>query len=208
MRIIAGEFKSRPILSPPDDAPTRPIPDRVKESLFGLLRGHFEGAAVMDVFAGTGSIGLEALSRGAGQVVFVERSREVAALLRENIKAFKAEDRTRVVVGDALGPAALTACPRPAHLIFFDPPYDLLRTEIGRRRAFTQFARLVSMLDDTGFAMLRTEWPFEEGEEGSRTALSLEMPGAKGPESHIYRHTAVHLYMKDADAPAADATSA
>lgn len=198
MRIIAGEFKSRPILSPPDDAPTRPIPDRVKESLFGLLRGHFEGAAVMDVFAGTGSIGLEALSRGAGQVVFVERSREVAALLRENIKAFKAEDRTRVVVGDALGPAALTACPRPAHLIFFDPPYDLLRTEIGRRRAFTQFARLVSMLDDTGFAMLRTEWPFEEGEGPERREIDLAIEGAKGPETHVYRHTAVHLYMKDA----------
>lgn len=204
MRIIAGEFKSRKIHSPPDDAPTRPIPDRVKESLFGLLRGHFEDAAVMDVFAGTGSIGLEALSRGAREVVFVERDRDVAALLKDNIEMFGVKDRTRVVVGDALGPAALTACPRPAHLIFFDPPYDLLRTEIGRKRAFTQFARLVGMLDDSGFAMLRTEWPFEEGEEASRTKLDLTIPGAKGPETHVYRHTAVHLYMKNQVAPAAD----
>lgn len=202
MRIIAGEFKSRKIHSPPDHAPTRPIPDRVKESLFGHLRGHFEDAAVMDVFAGTGSIGLEALSRGAREVVFVERDPDVVALLRDNIEMFGVKDRTRVVAADALGPAALTACPRPAHLIFFDPPYDLLRTEIGRKRAFTQFARLVGMLDDTGFAMLRTEWPFEEGEEGARITLDLAMPGAKGPETHVYRHTAVHLYMRDTDAPA------
>lgn len=197
MRIIAGEFKSRKILSPPDDAPTRPIPDRVKESLFGLLRGHFEGASVMDVFAGTGSIGLEALSRGAAQVVFVERGRDVAATLRANIEMLGVQDRTRVVTGDALGPAALTACPRPVHLVFFDPPYDLLRTEIGRRRAFAQFAKLVALLDETGFAMLRTEWPFEEGEEQDRRAIDLTIPGAKGPETHVYRHTAVHLYMKE-----------
>jgi len=202
VRIIAGEFKSRKIYSPPDDAPTRPIPDRVKESLFGLLRGHFEDAAVMDVFAGTGSIGLEALSRGAREAVFVERDRDVAEMLRANIEMLGVKDRSRVVSADALGPAALTACPRPAHLIFFDPPYDLLRTEIGRKRAFTQFARLVGMLDDTGFAMLRTEWPFEEGEEGARRKLDLTIPGAKGPETHVYRHTAVHLYMKDQEAPA------
>ncbi len=202
MRIIAGEFKSRRLLSPPEDAPTRPIPDRVKESLFGLLRGHTEGASVFDVFAGTGSIGLEALSRGAAHVTFVERDREVAGSLRENIRLLGVEEQTRVVVGDALGPAALAACPRPAHLIFFDPPYDLLRTSVGRRRAFDQFSRFVALLDDQGYAMLRTEWPFRTQDGGE---IDLAIAGANGPETHVYRHTAVHLYMKGAIKDSAEA---
>jgi 16S rRNA (guanine966-N2)-methyltransferase len=78
MRIIAGAFRRRVLKTPPDGSVTRPIPDRVKESLFQLLRGHYEGATVFDAFSGTGAIGLEAVSRGAVKCVMVEKDRRIA----------------------------------------------------------------------------------------------------------------------------------
>src|ERR1044071_3842661 len=121
MRIIAGEFRSRRVLTPPDDSTTRPIPDRVKVSLFGLLRGHCEGANVFDGFAGTGAIGLEAISRGAARCVFVEKDRDAAAMLRQNIDSLGAAERSELIIGDALGPGALARVPRPLTLAFLDP---------------------------------------------------------------------------------------
>ncbi len=85
MRIIAGEFRRRLLRTPEGYDKTRPLPDRVKESLFGLLRGHCEGARVLDCFAGSGAFGLEMISRGAAQVVMVERDRAVARILQANI---------------------------------------------------------------------------------------------------------------------------
>jgi len=160
MRIIAGEFRSRRLLTPPDALTTRPMPDRVRESLFGILRGHTEGAAVFDAFAGTGSIGLEAVSRGASRCVFVERDRGSAQMLRANIEMLGADDRCELVVGDALGPGALARCPRPVHLVFMDPPYPLLLDATGWRRVKAQLEQLIQRLDAGGFAVLRTPWPF------------------------------------------------
>jgi 16S rRNA (guanine(966)-N(2))-methyltransferase RsmD len=160
MRIIAGEFRSRRLFTPADGLTTRPMPDRVRESLFGILRGHTEGAAVFDAFAGTGSIGLEAISRGASRCVFVERDRDSVEILRRNIASLGVEDRCEVVHGDALGAGALARCPRPVHLVFMDPPYDLVRQPAGWRRVKAQFEQLVARLDESGFAVLRTPWPF------------------------------------------------
>lgn len=160
MRIIAGEFKKRRLQGPPDDSVTRPIPDQVKESLFNILRGHCQDGAAFDCFAGTGSIGLEALSRGCPRCVFVERDRRIAEILRANIEHCGAGDRAEVVVGDALGAGALSRCPRPVHLVFFDPPYPLVRQEASWKRVKEQFSRAVALLDDTGYAVLRTPWPF------------------------------------------------
>src|SRR5947207_11069089 len=84
MRIIAGEFRSRKILPPASDV-TRPITDRVKQSLFDILNPHIEGAIVYDCFAGTGSMGLECLSRGAKHVTFFESDKSAARLLKKNI---------------------------------------------------------------------------------------------------------------------------
>jgi len=160
MRIIGGEYRSRRLLSPKDAETTRPIPDRVKESLFGLLRGHCEDAAVFDGFAGTGAIGLEAISRGAARCVFVERDRDAAEMLRQNIESMDATDRCELVIGDALGPGALARCPRPANLIFLDPPYPLVRDPVGWKRVRSQFERMIDLLADDGFAIIRTPWPF------------------------------------------------
>lgn len=166
MRIIAGEFRSRRLLTPKDDSVTRPIPDRVKESLFGLLRGHCEGASVFDAFAGTGAIGLEAVSRGAARCVMVEKDRGAAELLQRNIDALGAGDRCELVIGDALGPGAMARCPRPVTLAFFDPPYPLIRDAIGWKRTRAQFEKVIECLDEQGFAILRTPWPFLIEEPG------------------------------------------
>lgn len=160
MRIIAGEFRSRKLLTPKDDSVTRPIPDRVKESLFGLLRGHCEGASVFDTFAGTGALGLEAVSRGAERCIMVEKDRGAAEILRANIESLGAADRCEVIVGDALGAGALARCPRPLTLAFFDPPYPLVRDAIGWKRVRSQVERVIDLLTPDGFVVVRTPWPF------------------------------------------------
>jgi 16S rRNA (guanine966-N2)-methyltransferase len=160
MRIIAGRFRSRKLLTPKDAQTTRPIPDRVKESIFSMLRGNCEGAAVLDAFAGTGAIGLEALSRGAERVVFVERDRFAQQMLAANIEALGVEDEVELVKSDALGPATLARCPQPVDLAFFDPPYPLVLDTLGWDRVRRQLARIIPMLSDSGFLILRTPWPF------------------------------------------------
>ncbi len=169
MRIIAGEFRSRLLETPKDAETTRPMPDRVRVSIFGLLRGHCEGATVFDGFAGTGSMGLEAVSRGASRCVLVENDREVASLLRRNVEALGVVDRAEVVVGDALGAGALARAPRPLTLAFLDPPYPLIRSELGYRRVMARVSELVEILSPDGFVLLRTPWPM-------RVVASAEPP--------------------------------
>src|SRR4051812_7880453 len=127
MRIIAGEFRGRKLLPPEGDV-TRPVTDRVKQSLFDILTPLLPGARVYDCFAGTGSMGLESLSRGAADAVFFEADRSAGARLRKNIAALGVEKRSRVVSGDVFRwfAAAPPAEPR-VDLIFLDPPYRFLR---------------------------------------------------------------------------------
>ncbi len=159
MRIISGQYRRRKLHSPPEGAITRPFPDMVKEAMFNLLRGHFEGEAVLDCFAGTGTVGLEAASRGASRVVCIERDRRVTKVLEKNIEMLGAEEIVEVVAGDALGPTAIHRCPKPVHIIFFDPPYAMVWDPEDWVRVRTQFERLIALLDDTGYAVLRTPWP-------------------------------------------------
>lgn len=176
MRIIAGEFRHRKLHTPKDAETTRPIPDRVKESLFSLLRGHFEGAQVLDCFSGTGSIGLEAISRGAAFVLFVEKDKNAAAILERNIESLGCGDRCEVLKGDALGSAMLARCPRPLNLAFFDPPYPMIRDAAGWERVRGQVSRVVSLLTDTGYACVRTPQPFMLGAPAQQEQL-VEAPG-------------------------------
>ena len=121
MRIIAGEWRGRPLAAPKGDA-TRPTADRTREALFSMLAsrlGSFADLAVADLFAGSGALGLEALSRGAGSCLFVEQDRAALDALRANIltlRAANAEVRAGSVL--ALGPARV-----PLDLIMMDPPY-------------------------------------------------------------------------------------
>lgn len=165
MRIIAGKFRRRRLFTPKDASVTRPIPDRVKESLFSLLRGNIEDARVVDCFAGTGAIGLEAISRGARQCVFIERDKRIADLLDKNVKALACDDQAAIVCADALSTPVLTRINAMggADLIFLDPPYPLLNDSApsgGWERCRAQLPRLIASLSDAGFLCLRTPWPF------------------------------------------------
>jgi 16S rRNA (guanine966-N2)-methyltransferase len=121
MRIIAGAWRGLPIEAPPGLA-TRPTADRVRETLFSMLAsrlGSFEDLAVADVFAGSGALGFEALSRGAASATFVEQDPKAAAAIKRNAAKLGANNRVRVFGGSALAlPAA-----GPFDLIFADPPY-------------------------------------------------------------------------------------
>ncbi len=125
MRIIAGRYGRRPLQAPPG-LDVRPTADRVREALFSALaaRGAVEGARVLDLFAGTGALGLEALSRGAARATFVERHPQALAALAANVRALGAGPDAAVVRADAL--AWLRRPPGEAFdLAFADPPYDL-----------------------------------------------------------------------------------
>jgi len=187
MRIIGGELKRRKLRSPPASSETRPLPDRVRESIFTLLRGHWEGASVFDGYAGVGSFGLEAVSRGATRVVMVERDKHVARVLGQSIDDLGVADRAEVLQADALGPMAIARCPNPVHLAFLDPPFKQAQDEAGWDRIRAQMAKLVRLLDEGGFVMVRTPWPFD---------ADLAIEGAEGPETHVYKRSAVHLYVR------------
>ena len=121
MRIIAGEWRGRPIQAPPGQA-TRPTADRTRETLFSMLAsriGSFEGLRVADLYAGSGALGLEALSRGAAHATFVENDPAALAVIRANLLALKAESRADVRPLSA----AKLAPSQPFDLIFADPPY-------------------------------------------------------------------------------------
>ena len=121
MRIIAGEWRGRPLVAPAG-ATTRPTGDRTREALFSMLfsrLGSLEGLAVADLFAGTGALGLEALSRGAAHCTFVEQDRIAIEALQANIATLKAEDRTEIRQQSATN----TAVGGSFDLVLADPPY-------------------------------------------------------------------------------------
>jgi 16S rRNA (guanine(966)-N(2))-methyltransferase RsmD len=122
MRIIAGEFRSRGLKSIPGAA-TRPTPDRLRETLFDILGPRIAGATFIDAYAGTGAVGIEALSRGAAHAFFLERHRAALETIRQNLAALGAERRATVVAG----PVLLTLPKYAADIVFLDPPYDLER---------------------------------------------------------------------------------
>lgn len=121
MRIISGAAKGRK-LKGVEGLDTRPTSDNVKESLFNIIQFDIEGRKVLDLFAGTGQLGLECLSRGAESCTFVELRRDAVSVIRENVAWCKLEEGASVVQGDYL--AYLTRCSDPFHLILLDPPYD------------------------------------------------------------------------------------
>jgi 16S rRNA (guanine966-N2)-methyltransferase len=123
MRIIAGEFRSRRLKSLPGDA-TRPTSDRLRETLFNILQTRIEGAVFVDAYAGTGAVGIEALSRGARHVFFLEKNRAALDAIRQNLATLQVEPRATVYAGPAL--LTLERC-RSADIVFLDPPYDLER---------------------------------------------------------------------------------
>jgi 16S rRNA (guanine966-N2)-methyltransferase len=127
MRIIAGEFRGRKLLPPEGDV-TRPITDRVKQSLFDILTPNIDGAHVYDCFAGTGSMGLECLSRGAAKATFFEADFSALKRLATNIETLGVKEHSKVVKGDLFRWFDTTPIGQ-ANLIFLDPPYRFLNNQ-------------------------------------------------------------------------------
>jgi 16S rRNA (guanine966-N2)-methyltransferase len=153
MRIVGGLWRGRRLIAPRGSA-TRPTADRVRQALFDMLlhaswggREAVEGARVLDVFAGTGAFGLEALSRGAAHATFVEHETAALAALTANIAACQAQDRAAVMPIDALAIASGGA----ANLVFLDPPYrqNLVPRALARLRAIEWLAPRALLIAET-----------------------------------------------------------
>jgi 16S rRNA (guanine966-N2)-methyltransferase len=133
MRVIAGEFRSRVLKSLPG-LDVRPTPDRLREALFSILAPRIAGAFFLDLYAGTGAVGIEALSRGAGKAIFVENNQDAADVIRVNLKSLGLEHRGRVWLGRAANVVAKIGA---VDIAFLDPPYPL---EHEYERALTALA--------------------------------------------------------------------
>ncbi len=131
MRVISGSARGKH-LGELAGMETRPTTDRVKEGLFNAIQFQVPGATVLDLFAGTGQLGIECLSRGAKRAVFIDQRREAVALIRKNLAMTRLQERGEVLLRESL--SYLTSCREQFDLIFLDPPYDtdLLKNALGK----------------------------------------------------------------------------
>jgi 16S rRNA (guanine966-N2)-methyltransferase len=185
MRIIAGEFRGRRLLPPAGDQ-TRPVTDRVKQSIFDILAPRIEGATVYDCFSGTGSFGLESLSRGARHATFFESHRPTAAVLRQNIQTLGVSLRSTIVTSDWFSHVVGATSQSGTDLIFLDPPYRFLSERADDLR--TAVAALVERhLAPGGLICFRHD-----------AADSLDLPAAVVVDSRSYGSMAVELLASPA----------
>lgn len=177
MRIIAGEYRGRKLLSP-EGTTTRPILDRVKLALFNMLMGRFDGATVADLFCGTGSLGLECLSRGAAQCVFAERDPSALKLLNANIDTFRCRDRCTIWTRNIETTLAdnLVALDAPLDLVFLDPPYALAEQWAAPEQQAGAEQRILrpiaAHLADDGIVIFRTPRSLVSAESLAGLALA------------------------------------
>jgi 16S rRNA (guanine(966)-N(2))-methyltransferase RsmD len=131
MRVIAGKYRGRVLKSPPD-LKTRPTSDRLRETLFNILMPQTPGARFLDLCAGTGAIGIEALSRGASFAVFVDKSRKMCTLIESNLDVLAIpEDQTEVVMSDAENFSRRHRSePLGWDIVYYDPPYDTIYRDV------------------------------------------------------------------------------
>ena len=180
MRVITG--KARGVqLKTPDGMTTRPTTDRVKEALFSIIQFEIPTARVLDLFGGTGQLGIEALSRGAKSAVFVDAGEPACRLIRENLKRTKLESDARIVRADYLD--YLKRCKEKFDIIFLDPPY----AEVFLENALKCIAE-IDILQTGGIII--TERPLEK-------ELLYEFEGFTRSRDYKYGKTILTLYRKD-----------
>jgi len=188
MRIIGGTHRSRRILPPPDAETTRPITDRVKVALFDRLwdAGLLDEGNALDIFSGTGSLGLEALSRGLSHCTFIERDKNALRLLEKNLETLGLATRATVMTVNALAPVWLAMLPRkPLNLVFCDPPYAIVEDEATLPQVIALVATLAPHMIPGGACVLRTP--------DTVTAPSAE--GWMEAKRHVYGSMALHIYQ-------------
>lgn len=189
MRIIAGIAKGRRLFSPPSvkggNAKIRPTADRAREALFNVLAGHTSGARVLDLCAGSGALGLEALSRGAEQALFVDSSRIAVALIAKNIQACGFEFKSTIVKRDLTKGLFFLApyCPEGFSLVFADPPY---------KKKF-----LNTILGDLGKGGVMCSTGIVVAEASSKENLPETLPGLTLIDQRSYGEAGFWIYRKE-----------
>ena len=179
MRVIPG--KGRGVqLKTPDGMTTRPTADRVKEALFSIIQFEIPGAKVLDLFGGTGQLGIEALSRGAKSAVFVDAGEPACKLIRENLRRTKLEADAKVIRSDYL--EYLKRCRENFNIIFLDPPY----AEVFLENALNSIGE-IDILQSGGIIV--TERPLGK-------ALNVELSGFERSKDYKYGKTLLAIYRK------------
>jgi 16S rRNA (guanine966-N2)-methyltransferase len=186
VRIISGSARGRRLLTP-GNYRIRPTADRIKESLFNILTvqlGNFAGRRVLDIFAGTGNLGIEALSRGAVEAVFIDEDRQAASLLGKNLELTGFSGKGRIVQKEAL--SALRSLEKHAGtfgLVFLDPPYRQ-----GLAGLVLEFLASSALVDDDSLVV-------------AETAAKEELPDQFGAlrefDRRVYGDTALHFFMRN-----------
>lgn len=179
MRVISGSARGT-ILKTPEGMKTRPTADRVKEALFSILQFELPGACVLDLFGGTGQLGIEALSRGAKKAVFVDEQAAACKLIRENLSRCKMESAAQVIQSDYM--AYLKNCREKYDIILLDPPY----AEVFLENSLKMITE-IDILQSGG--IIATERPLEK-------TLAMEFPGYTRSKDYKYGKTLLTLYRK------------
>lgn len=180
MRVITGTARGRK-LGQLQGMDTRPTTDQVKESIFNIIQFDIEGRRVLDMFAGTGQLGIEALSRGAAGCTFVDQRKEAVALVRSNLKLCQLSEKARVVQGEGL--SFLSTVREPFHLIFLDPPYKAELLE----NALKKIAE-IDMLTENGIIICESP--------ADKVLPELPQPYQKGRE-YRYGKIKITVYRKE-----------
>ena len=179
MRVITGTARGRR-LREPEGMATRPTTDNVKESMFNLIQFDIEGRRVLDLFAGTGQLGIEALSRGAAHCTFVDKGKEPIAVIQENLKKTRLEERATVVQADYS--SWMKTCRQQYDLILLDPPYAEVFLETA--------LKIVSEIDIlTNSGIIVCERPFEK-------SLPDDIPGLARYRDYRYGKAAVTIFRR------------
>ena len=180
MRVISGTARGT-VLKTPEGLSTRPTSDRVKEALFSILQFDLPGMRVLDLFGGTGQLGIEAISRGAKSCVFVDAGEKACSLIRENVKRCKMEQQCRIVRGDYL--QFLQNCRETFDIVFLDPPY----AEVFLENALKMLSE-IDILQSGGIIV--AERPV--GKE-----IFATLSGFTRSKDYKYGNTLLTLYRKD-----------
>ena len=180
MRVISGKARGT-VLKSPDGLLTRPTADRVKEALFSIIQFEIPASRVLDLFGGTGQLGIEAISRGAKSAVFVDKSSAACKLIRENLSKANMSDQAQVVCADYEG--FLMQCKEKFDFIFLDPPYaeEFLENSL---KIITE----IDILQSGGIIV--AERPLEK-------ELLFEAPGYIRSKDYKYGKTLLTLYRKE-----------
>lgn len=193
MRVISGSAKGRPLKSVPGNG-TRPTTDKVKEALFSMIGPYFEGGTVLDLYAGTGGLGIEALSRGIEAAVFVDMEQKAIDTVRANLKAARLEAQAEVYRNDAgRALAALQKRGRAFDLVFLDPPY---RMKHGDELMVTLADKL--LLNPDAVIVLEHE---------SKYTYPEDIPGFRRTRLSVYGEVTISIYQYEAALPESAASS-